>query len=269
MGRLNDISRSCAIVTGASGGIGFRFCEALARRGCGTLVLVDISGERLRESARSLDGRCSRVLTFCLDLTREDVAERLEQFCNDNSIDPDILINNAGVFSFLPIVDTPEGKIDAFIDLHVRAVTVLSRWFASRRKEKGSGWLLNMSSMSCWMPMPGLAMYAATKSYIRVFTRSLRYEMKDSGVNVMAACPGGIATNLFGLSPKLMRLAVGLGVVMRPEKFVDRALGRMLRGHQQYINGLLNRVSIVFVGVLPTWVRMMVKHHLLDRGITR
>ena len=113
--------------------------------------------------------------------------------------------------------------------------------------------------------MPGIALYSATKAYIRVFSRALCYELRDSGVSVTIACPGGIATDLFGLSDRLKRLAVSLGVLTRPETFARKAIDRMLKGRKQYINGLLNRLSIFFVAITPTPVRMMVKHRLLDR----
>lgn len=117
--------------------------------------------------------------------------------------------------------------------------------------------------------MPGLAMYASTKAYIRVFSRALHYEMKDFGVGVTVACPGGIATDLFGLPQNLKELAVRIGVLDTPEKFARKAIDRMLRKKKQYINGWLNRLSIFFVGITPTPVRMMVKHRLLDKGIVR
>ena len=269
---MKDISGLRAIVTGAAGGIGLEFAKVLASMGA-DLVLIDISEERLLDAKRLLEnispGNPCDVKLLHLDLTSEDFIERLDAFCTGNNINPEILINNAGIFSFLPIADTATRKIEAFIDLHVRAVTLLSQWFVSRRKSTGSGWMLNMSSMSCWMPMPGLAMYASTKSYIRVFTRSLHYEMKDHGVGVTVACPGGIATDLFGLPKKWQKFAVRIGVLQTPETFARKAVRKMLKKKKQYINGWLNRFSIFFVGILPTRVRMMVKHQMLDKGITR
>jgi hypothetical protein len=157
-----------------------------------------------------------------------------------------------------------------FIDLHVRAVTELSRDVAILMKASPErGYILNMSSMSCWAPMPGLAMYSATKAYIRVFSRALAYELKDSGVQVLTCCPGGIATNLFGLPANLMRLALRLGFVTKPETFTRNAINRLLKGRRQYINGLLNRISILFVGLMPTSVRMLIKHKMLDKGIVK
>ena len=270
MGKNKDLSGSCAIVTGAAGGIGFSFCRELVARNC-QLIMVDISKERLLTAADNLRRDFPEVSAYLLaaDLTSSDVAERLESFIKDNELDPDILVNNAGIFSFAPVTEVSEGKINCFVDLHVRAVTLLSRWMATRRMEAGNGWILNMSSMSCWAPMPGLSMYAATKAYIRVFTRSLHYDMKDYGVKVMAACPGGIATDLFGLPDNLKRLAVRIGAIATPERFTRNAINRLLKGKQQYINGWLNRISIFMVGITPTPLRMMVKHHLLDKGIKR
>jgi short-subunit dehydrogenase len=97
----------------------------------------------------------------------------------------------------------------------------------------------------------------------------LAYELKDSGVKVLTCCPGGIATNLFGLPANLMRLALRLGFVTKPETFTRNAINRLLKGRRQYINGLLNRISILFVGLMPTSVRMLIKHKMLDKGIVK
>jgi short-subunit dehydrogenase len=113
--------------------------------------------------------------------------------------------------------------------------------------------------------MPGIAMYASTKAYIRAFSRALNYELRDYGVSVTVACPGGIATDLFGLSEPLKRLALRLHAIATPEKFTRRAVDKMLARKQQYINGVINRIAIVAVGLTSTSVRMLVKHKLLDR----
>ena len=269
MGKYSDLSSSLAIVTGATGGIGFQFALELAHRGC-RLLLVDIDEKRLYAAADTLTAETGvMVLVLQLDLTSPNVTEVMEDYCKSWGIDPDILINNAGIFSFRPVIDTPEKKIDAFIDLHVRAVAQLSRWFAMRRAATGKGWILNMSSMSCWMPMPGIALYSSTKAFIRVFSRSLYYEMKDYGVGVTVACPGGIATDLFGISEKLKKIAVAIRALDTPERFARNAVNKMLRKKKQYINGGLNRFAIFFIGIMPTPVRMLVKHKMLDKGITR
>lgn len=264
-----DIKGKLAVITGASGGIGLEFCKVLAARGA-DLLMISIDDAPLHEAAAVI-ARDHAVKTYplTLDLCQPDAADRILAFMENFSLTPYILINNAGIFSFAPAIEIPERKIQTFIDLHCAAATTLSLRFAALFKELGDGYILNMSSMSCWMPMPGIAMYSATKAYIRVFTRALAYEMRDYGVKVMAACPGGIATDLFGLPDNLKRLALRLGAIARPDDFARKAINRLLRGKMQYINGPVNRLAILLIGILPTPLRMQVKRQLLDRGITK
>lgn len=258
-----------AVVTGASSGIGLCFSKTLASEGC-DLTMVSNERDALIESAQAIEKEFGvKARAFYCDLTSPGASESIIGFLDSQGIEADILINNAGIFSFLGVLETTDRKLSCFIDLHVRAVTTLSRDFGRMMTERGRGYILNMSSMSCWMPMPGLAMYSATKAYIRVFTRSLHYELRDKGVKVMAAVPGGIATDLFGLAPKLMRIALRVHAVQTPEKFTRNAIKRLLKGRKQYINGWLNRISIFIVGIMPTWVRMQVKRKMLDKNITR
>ena len=267
MRKDNNLSGKWGVVTGASGGIGLEFCRVLASMGC-NLVMVAIEDKMLEDAAFEIAEKFKvETLPQTLDLTRKEAPVRILALLESRNIDPYILINNAGIFTFSPVVETSEVKTDRFVDLHVRATTQLCREFALRMKERGGGRILNMSSMSCWMPMPGIALYSATKAYIRVFSRAMHYEMKDYGVSVTVACPGGIATDLFGLPENLKKLAVGLGVLATPETFARKAVGKMLKGRKQYINGFINRFSIFFVAILPTKVRMMIKHRMLDRNI--
>lgn len=267
MNLKEKLNGKLAVVTGASSGIGLCFCHILAENGCSLFMVSNQREEIVNAAAEIQQNYGVRAIPHYADLTDRDDIRKLLEVIDSGAKDPDILINNAGIFSFKAIADTAPAKIDCFIKLHIEAVTQLSREFALRFRSRRRGWILNMSSMSCWMPMPGIALYSATKAYIRVFSRALHYEMKDSGVSVTVACPGGIATNLFGLPESLKKLAVRICVLDTPDRFARKAVKQMLRGRKQYINGLINRLSIVFVGVMPTCVRMMVKHKMLDRGI--
>ncbi len=256
-----------ALVTGASSGIGREFARQLAVKGYDVL-LVSNQEKELREAAAELAATnpSGRFPSFFIDLASPGADTVLLDLCRSKGYEISVLINNAGIFSFRPVIDTAPERIDLFVDLHIKAVTHLSRTFAIYMKKRHiKGYILNMSSMSCWMPMPGIAMYSSTKAYIRVFSRALNIELADDGISVTVACPGGIATDLFGLPKRLQQLGVRLGVLSTPQKFVKGALRRLFNRRQQYINGPINRVAIVSVAMLPRCLRILVKHRLLDK----
>ncbi|MGN0214028.1 MAG: SDR family NAD(P)-dependent oxidoreductase [Muribaculaceae bacterium] len=254
-----------ALVTGASSGIGLEFCRQLAAMGI-NLLMVSNQMQELAAARDHLAARYpnQRFWAHYKDLAQPNAAEEIYNYCEQNGIVVDILINNAGIFSFKLLADTTTERLNLFIDLHMRTVTMLCHRFGNDMKQRGSGYILNMSSMSCWMPMPGIGMYAATKAYIRVFSRTLALELKESGVGVTVACPGGIATDLFGLPRNLQRLGVKVGALATPERFVRNALNRMFNRKKQYINGFINRLAIVSVSLLPDRIRLIVKHKMLD-----
>lgn len=254
-----------AVVTGASSGIGREFSRRLAREGWNVVLVGNRQGE-LSDTASELKAQSeARTLVICIDLATESAVGHVMHVLKSAQIVPKLLINNAGIFDFKAVERLPEKRIGVYLDLHIRAVTLLSRCMGAYMAERQGGCILNMSSMACWMPMPGIALYSASKAYIRVFSRALRIEMKQQGVSVTVACPGGIATDLFGLPKGLQRLGVRLGVLTTPEKFVKKALRRTLKHKAQYINGGLNRIAIVAVASLPEWARMQIKTRILDR----
>lgn len=255
-----------AVVTGASSGIGLEFSRALAGRGC-NIVAVSNQPDRLAETTAELRHTHGiEAIDMNIDLTVPDATELLMRRLKEHNIVPLLLINNAGIFDFKAVEHLTAQRLDLYIDLHIRALTHLSRNMAILMADNaGEGYILNMSSMSCWMPMPGIAMYSATKAYIRAFSRALRIEMKQRGVSVTVACPGGIATDLFGLPRNLQHLGVLVGALATPEKFVRKALRRTFRRKPQYINGAINRLAIVFIASLPEWARLQIKKRLLDR----
>ena len=140
------------------------------------------------------------------------------------------------------------------LNLHIRCVTQLCRLFGADMCSRGSGYILNMSSLSAWMAMPGINVYNATKAYILNFSKSLWYEMRPYGVTVTAICPGAVDTGLYNLAPRLRKLAVSIGVSMPPEKLVEKALRGMFKRKKMVIPGFINYAFRPLINHLPDWV---------------
>lgn len=250
---MNAQHRPLALVTGASSGIGLKYATELARQGY-NLVIVSNQEKEIHETSEQLTKEFGvNVTPLYRNLATPEAAEELHQYCLDRQLEIDLLINNAGVFFFNELTKTDIRRVELMLSLHVVTVTKLCRLFGEDMKQRGHGHILNMSSMSAWMAMPGIQTYNATKAYILNFSRSLWYELKPYGVTVTAICPGAVDTGLYGLSPNLRRLAVAIGVSMTPDKLVRIALKKLAKGKKQVMPGAINHLFVPFIKHLPDW----------------
>lgn len=264
-----------SLVTGASSGIGLQYATQLARDYNTDLLLVSNQQQELQQVATDLAAQYGvRTIPLYADLSQPDAAERLYQYCLDNHLVVDILINNAGVFFFNPYCETSMKRIELILNLHMITVAKLCRLFGEQMihrqltadeqsqticgKARQKGYILNMSSMSAWMAMPGIQSYNATKAFIYNFSKSLWYELRPKGVSITVMTPGAVDTALFGLAPHLRRLAVALTVSIPPEKLVKRALRKMFRGKKADMPGVINWLATPLLKHTPDWLVFLV-----------
>ena len=218
-----------ALVTGASSGIGLQYATELAKKRH-DLILVSNQEKEIAEVATTLSKQYGiKAIGLYRNLAIDNAAEELHTYCKENNYEIDILINNAGVFFFNELVKTEMKRIEVMLQLHIVTVTKMCRLFGEDMKKRGRGYILNMSSMSAWMTMPGINVYNSSKAFILNFSRSLWYELKPHNVGVTAICPGAVDTGLYGLSDYWRKIAVGIGVSMRPEKLAQKALKKMFK----------------------------------------
>lgn len=260
-----------ALVTGASSGIGLQYATQLARDYHTDLLLVSNQEEEQKKVAADLAAQYGvKTIALYADLSKQDAAENLLQYCKDNNLVVDILINNAGVFFFNPYCETSMKRIELMLNLHMITVAKLTRLFGEEMinreltedekaqklcgKSRKKGYILNMSSMSAWMAMPGIQTYNATKAFIYNFSKSLWYEFRPKGVNITVMAPGAVDTALFGLAPNLRRLAVNLTVSIPPERLVKRALKKLFRGKKADTPGFLNWLATPLLKHTPDWL---------------
>jgi hypothetical protein len=143
------------------------------------------------------------------------------------------------------------GRVQAMINLHITTVTRLCLLFGQQMKARGSGYILNVSSMAARLPAPGITVYSATKAYLRSFGRSFSFEMKPYGVGVTTVCPAAIATPLYRLSDKWMRFGVRIGLIRTPQWLVRRSLRALFRGRRVISPAFMNVWLPALVAALP------------------
>lgn len=245
------MERQWALITGASSGIGYAYAVELASRGF-NLVIVSNEEEAIKEKAELLHQKYAvETVGLYRDLACPGAAEELFAACCERKIEIEVLVNNAGMFYFNEIVEENYKKTEKMLYLHVQTPTILCYYFGKEMKKRRHGYILNMSSMSAWIPYPGIGIYASTKRYLKNFSRALRSEMRDYNVNVTVVCPGAVATNLYNLSDNLKLLAIRLGIMMRPEKLALKGINALFNHRFQRMPGLINKIAVPLLLLLP------------------
>ena len=189
----NANHKGTAVITGASTGIGAVYADRLARRGH-DLILVARNRNRLNELAECLTTQTGRsVEVVVADLTNAADLRRVEQILRtDASITT--LVNNAGIGSASPLVDSDVDAMESMIDLNVTALTRLTHAVAPKLAARGQGTIINIASIVAIAPEILNGVYGATKAYVLAFSQSLHHELGAKGIRIHAVLPGAIST---------------------------------------------------------------------------
>lgn len=251
MAQRIDIGGRWALITGGSSGIGLAIAKELAHSGL-RLIIVGRNSERLAQAKTTLlNEGAAEVATISADIASSGSAESLYHHCHEQGLEVGLLVNNAGTFIYKDLLGLTSERIEQIMGLHIAATTTLCRLFVADMVAHGGGWVLNLSSLAATMPLPGLGMYSATKAYIHNFSLALAEEVKESGVRVCSARPGGVATDLYGLPERLQHKALSWGFIATPEKTARRCLKALARGKRSITPGLVNKIGLVIVRALP------------------
>lgn len=232
--------------------MGLEYARELAAKGY-ELVLVSNREDDLAAARSELSSFPVKVHTYYQDLAAEGAADALfARYMAEFSEAPTVLINNAGMYFFkeLQIEDLP--RVEAMLNLHVHLVTRLTILFGAEMKKRGSGYILNMSSMTARIPAPGISIYAATKAYLRSFGEGYYFELRPYGVGLTTVCPAAVATPLYSISEKWMRIGIRTGFIKTPRQLCRRALRAMFRRRKVVSPSCMNVWLPALVALLPT-----------------
>jgi len=250
-----------ALITGGSTGIGLALAYELARMGY-DLVLVSNDEAALQQAIEKINSSWPvQVHTLCSDLTAPDAPQHVFEESQSHGWTIDILINNAGMFFFGEVVETGYERNAQIMTLHTTVPVALCTLFGKQMKARRHGYILNISSISAWMPYPGIALYAGTKQFIKHFSRSLRTEMLEYGVHVTCVCPGAVSTGLYQLDAEGHRKARRWRVMTTPEKLAPKIIRKMFQRKALYIPGFLNQITVALVSIVPHAVIVQIRRH--------
>jgi short-subunit dehydrogenase len=254
------------LVTGASSGIGLGIARILATRSH-RLVLVSRSDDRLEVVANELRQHTStEVITYAIDLSEPESAERLFRFCEAKQLQIDILINNAGFGIFDEHVAIDQKKLTQMLQLNVIAVAELCQIFGAQMKRRRSGVILNVASTAAYQATPYFAAYGASKSFVLCFSEALAKELEDFDVQVSCLAPGATDTAFFdAMDPK--QIADGhmfqKGARTDVGTVAQAGVDLLDHGGMTRVVGFTNRLAVLGNRFLPRSIVASVSKRLL------
>jgi hypothetical protein len=256
-----ELKGKTALITGASGGIGYDLAGLLAKEGC-NLILVARSSEKMISLANALEKQYGiKIHVITKDLSYAESANELYREIAGSGLQVDTLINNAGFGNWGLFAETNLEKELSMIDLNVRTLTVLTKLFLQPMLQRKSGHILNVASTAAFQPGPYMAVYYATKAYVLSFTEALSEELKGTGISVTTLCPGPTETG-FGKTAEIEKSKFFTSLkVVKSSDVASFALKALKRKKRLAIHGTMNRLIVWINRFTPRFIvlRMVYK----------
>lgn len=241
-----------ALITGASKGIGKEMAYELAKLKI-NLVLVARSGDVLQKITDELAGKYAiDVKTLALDLSQQNAAQQVFDFCIKNNLNITILINNAGYGLWGNFEKLSLDEQNNMMQLNMTLVVNLCHLFIPELKKNKPAYIMNVCSTAAYQAVAYLSVYAATKAFVLFFTRGLRHELINEGISVTCLSPGSTDTGFVArarMNERLKKTADKFN--MKPEQVAKIAIAGMFNKKAEIIPGFTNLVSAKAVGLMP------------------
>jgi uncharacterized protein len=243
------MSRGTALITGASSGIGEAFARLFAAEGF-DLVLTARREEKLQALAADMPAT-TNVVVIPGDLSTSAGINTFCESVSSQSLEIDVLINNAGMMVEEEFAHLTSEQIERTITLNITALTQLIHKFLPAMKARKSGRILNVASVAAFHPVPGMDIYAATKAYVLSFSEALSENLRDTGISVTALCPGltdtdMVDSSLAGTMPPFM--------MSRPDDVAREGFDALMNREVIRIPGNANRLALAWAQHQPRWL---------------
>ncbi len=244
-----------ALVTGASQGIGKEIAISLAKRGY-NLLLVARSPEKLKALQTKLVAHYGVGAHYlATDLSIDEGIQALKTWPAISSYPLSILVNNAGYGLWGAFDKLPINGQQNMIDLNLKALTAITYYLIPLLRKQQTAYILNVASIAAYQAVPTLAVYAASKAYVLLFSRALRHELRNQGIIVSTLNPGPVDTNftdragMQSLSHFTNKYNMDAGIV------AEAAVKGLFQEKAEIIPGMLNKLTALSNRLLPkVWI---------------
>lgn len=243
------------LVTGASSGLGKSIALALTTQEQAHVVIAARRVERLEELKKEIETSTnSKVEIVQADLSKMEEVEILFKQATEK-VDLYGVVNNAGLTYYGKTSTENLNKFETIIDVNFRSVMHLTLRFLEYFRQKGSGAILNVTSMTALVPIPYQAVYSATKHASQCLTESLYMENKKSGVVISSFVPGGIATEMLAYSGLDQKHDASSPFNMNADKCARLAIKTLKKKKFYSVPGFMNKLTAFLVRFFPRkWV---------------
>jgi uncharacterized protein len=260
---MNSSNRPVALVTGASSGIGIALAKELARHGH-DLVLSARSQAPMEALADELRALGAEATVIPADLAKPGATAALVAELGTRGLEIEVLVNNAGLGAFGRFDRIDPLRNDEMLQVNIVALTGLTQALLPAMLARGRGKIVLVASTASFLPCPHLAVYAATKAYVRSLGEAMAQELHGSGVTVNVLCPGTTATNFFdvaGGSPNLVQASR----MMTADAVARIGYTGLARGERVTIAGMMNRILAFGASHAPHWLLLPIAARMMAK----
>jgi len=252
--------KQIAVVTGASGGFGKEFVRLLVqRKDLDEIWVISRNAEKLEQLREQVD---CRIVPCPMDLSDRSAADAFARRLEQADAAVVMLINNAGFAKFCSYSDISVEESLNMINLNVSAVVAMGL-ICIPYMPQGSH-IINVASQASFQPLPYMNLYAATKAFVRNYSRALNVELKDKQITVTAVCPGWMKTALFERgSIGAKKAPTVFSNMVTPDVVARKALRDAMKGRDISVYGLYVKVCHLAAKLLPQ--RWMMKFWLIQQ----
>jgi len=265
---MSDTKILYTLITGASIGLGKELALECARRKM-NLILVSLPGEDIEGLSQEIRTSFQVSVSYReIDLTKKEQVKELVAWINAN-FDVNMIINNAGVGGSCMFTESTVEYLDNMIQLNVSAMVLLIRLLLPELKKHAESYILNVSSLAAFSPVPYKTVYPASKAFVHYFSLGLRAELKDTSVNVSVLTPGPILTNSDVKKRINGQSSYIKFSILTPKRIAEIALKKLLKRKSVIIPGFLNRFNAFMIRLVPVNVRIYVGTVIFKRELSR